>query len=64
MERPSLKYWWLKRDIRIPKSMCKTPKMMDIFILIELVNVSSVFVPCQMGSNPNTYTSSCLSISA
>ena len=39
----------------IPRVICVTPRMMDIFIFTLLTKVSSVLVPCQAGSIPNTY---------
>jgi hypothetical protein len=32
-----------------------TPRMMDIFILYELLNTNELSAPCQAGSNPNKY---------
>ena len=41
--------------MKIPRVICAMPIKMDIFIFSELMNRSSVFVPCHTGSTPTAY---------
>ena len=55
IESQSFSWRKFRRLMKIPSVICAMPIKMDIFIFIELMNSSSVFVPCHTGSTPTAY---------